>query len=415
MDAKLRAMQGPTPAFVTKLQRLPPEIVHQILDCLPLYKVLNLLAHRTPYVANCVLTHPQLKEVFQSLWGITQVLDCFVLFRDIRNFCRQPLNHIPVLTLHYSREARMSVPYSDLRDKLIDDMIDDIRDHLRLELHDIDLLRSSTGYPPPLDITFENHVNRWLWIKRAKERMNASKAAQWNKAADLLTSYPTLLKKTHDPSQGEPRRNTAHITNRFRGNAKRCLNDRRLVHPRNRPCVLGVDLIELVPYDRYLRLFLNTLPKHPPANDVDTLTSSFCNVNINLIEAFGTSSRNNGTTNQVQGESYNYPPNIASSLQTAMDGLFYVYTGSTELVIPRFRWIAARGPDFDDGGKVEVPKFCIDSKPHRWSLSEEFHRCPVKKRKPFDEREYRWLEAFAEVVAWMQEEFGSEALEGEDS
>ncbi|KAE9381199.1 hypothetical protein N431DRAFT_424790 [Stipitochalara longipes BDJ] len=417
MDAKLRAMQGPTPAFVMKLQRLPPEIVHQILDCLPLYKVLNLLAHRTPYAAKCVLTHPRLKEAFRSLWDINRILDCFILFRDIRIFCRQSLKDIFVLSLNYSMIGYDNVSNSNLMNVLIDKMIDDIRDHLRLELHDIDLLRSSTDYPPPLDVTFENLLNRWLWIKRAKERMNAAKADQWTKAADLLTAFPTLLKKTRDPSQGEPRINIAHITNRFRGNAKRCLNDRRLVHRRNKPCVPGVDLIELVPYDRYLWLFVNTIQKYPPANDTDALTASFHRLTLNLSEAMGTTLIQEGTTSQVQGESHfypSYPTDIISSIQTAMDGLFYVYTGSTMLVIPRFRWLTAKGPNFDDNDNVEAPRFFINPKPHRPNLPEDFHRCPVKKQKPFDDREYQWLEAFAKVVTWMQKEFGSGALEAVD-
>jgi len=410
MEAKIRAMQGPTPALVTKLQRLPPEIVHQILDCLSLYKLLNLLAHRTPYAAKCVLTHPQLKEVFRSMWDISRVLDCFVLFRDIRLFCRQSVKEVYPLSLNYSMLQYGNNSRDDLVDTVIDKMTDDVRDHLRLELHDIDLLRSSTDYPAPLDVTFESLLNRWLWIKRAKKRMNEAKADQWNKAADLLTSYPILLKKTHDPSQAGPRKNIAHITGRFRGNAKRCLNDIRLEHARDRPCVPRVDLIELVPYDRYLWYFLKMLQKHPPANDVDALAASLHNVTLSLNEAMAPSTIERRRLSQVQGESYDYPPTIITSLQVAMDGFFYIHTGSSLLVLPRVRWVTPKEP-FHADDVVEVPQMFVDPRPHRLRLPEEFHRCPVRKQMPFDEREYQWLEAFAIVVTWMQEGFGADSLE----
>jgi len=410
MDAEIRAMQGPTPGYVTKLQRLPPEIVHQILDRLPLYKVLNLLAHRTSYIAKCVLTHSQLKEIFRSLSEISRILDYFVLFRDIRIFCRQPVQELSVLALNYSIPQYSNIPRSDLLDTVIDKMTDDIRDHLRLDLHDIDLLRSSTDYPSPLDSAFQSLLNRWLWIKRAKKRMNAAKADQWNKAAELLTTYPTLLKKTLDPSQVGPRKNIAHITSRFRSNAKRCSNDIRLQHSRNRPCVPGVDLIELVPYDRYLSFFLVILQKYPPANYIDALVDSFYDVSLNLNEDMAPSSISDGPAGRVRKQSYQYASNILSDLQTAISGQLYIHTGSTLLVIPRFRWATPIRTQeiYDD---VKVPQIFIDPKPHQLNLPEKFHRCPVRKQKPFDEREYQWLEAFAKVVTWMQEEFGADALE----
>ncbi|KAH8770322.1 hypothetical protein BGZ57DRAFT_441715 [Hyaloscypha finlandica] len=413
MEAKIRALQGPTPAFVIKLQRLPLEIVHQILDCLPLFKVLNLLAHKTPYAEKCVLTHRYLGLVFKSPPDIASVIDYFLLFRDIRIFHRQTLKDNYLIALNYSMSGYEGPSNYDIIEPLIDEMISDIRGHLRLELPDIDLIRSSTDFPAPLDSSFNNLLNRWFWITDAKEKMNITKANQWNKAADLLEAYPAMLKKPLDPSQDGPRPNTAHIANRFRGNAKRCLRDRKLVHPRHRPqarwfpCVAGVDLIELVPYDRYLWVFLDTLKKHPPVGIMDDLSASLQSISLSLTEVMGTNPMPEGATGQMHGENYRYPPDTADNIRIAMDGLFYVYTGSTLLIVPRIHWPAAMEPDFDN--YVQNPRFFIDPKPHPATLPAEFHRCPVRECKPHDDREYKWLEAFLKALSWMQKEFGSSA------
>jgi hypothetical protein len=79
-------LQGPTSAFVNKLPRLPPEIVHQVLDNLTLFKVLHLLAQKSPYIKQCVLTHKHLGKLFQSALDITSVIDYFILLFDMRQF-----------------------------------------------------------------------------------------------------------------------------------------------------------------------------------------------------------------------------------------------------------------------------------------------------------------------------------------
>jgi hypothetical protein len=121
----------------------------------------------------------------------------------------------------------------------------------------------------------------------------------------------------------------------------------------------------------------------------------------------GTNPMPEGATGQMQGENYRYPPDTADNIRIAMDGLFYVYTGSTLLIVPRIHWPAAMEPDFDN--YVQNPRFFIDPKPHPANLPAEFHRCPVRECKPHDDREYKWLEAFLKAVSWMQKEFGSSA------
>lgn len=79
-----KALQDPTPAFVIKLQWLLPEIVHQILDQLPLFKALNLLGHKASCIKKFVISHCHLGNLFQSLADVASVLDHFLLLRDVR-------------------------------------------------------------------------------------------------------------------------------------------------------------------------------------------------------------------------------------------------------------------------------------------------------------------------------------------
>jgi hypothetical protein len=102
-------------------------------------------------------------------------------------------------------------------------------------------------------------------VKAAKLKLNASKARQLTIAADLMSEYPEklLLKKPGDPSQGH-RNNLVHIEHRFRKCVEKISRDRKIQHPSISWCYPGIDTIELVPYNRFLWTFLESLEKHPP-------------------------------------------------------------------------------------------------------------------------------------------------------
>jgi hypothetical protein len=205
---------------VAKLQKLPPEIGHQILNKLPLFKVLNLLAHKTPYVMKCAIGHCHLGRLFQSSADIASVIDSFLLLRDMRVFLRGKMRD-NILAFNYSMiRPRLQFNISDLHFGLVDV----IGSHLRLEPLDIEILRpyACGDYPASLDSSFANLLNQWLWVKPAKEKINIVKAGQWNKVADLLMTSPGnyMLKKPLDISQAGPTPKVAHVINTFRWNAK---------------------------------------------------------------------------------------------------------------------------------------------------------------------------------------------------
>jgi hypothetical protein len=214
-----------------------------------------------------------------------------------------------------------------------------------------------------------------------------------SKVADLMVMYPSMLKMPLEPSQNGPRPNIAHVINKFRVNSISSLKDRKLVTspPLGRHCTLGVDLIQLVPYDRSLWLILETLEKHPPLDAMEGTEVSLRN--FALAEAIGTSQTLN-TMSETPREKFRYLSDIASNIKIGMEGLFYVYTGLLLLEIPRIQWPAE-----------QKPRFHVETKPHAENIPANLHRCPMKKRKPHDEREYVWLEAFLKVVTWIEKEF----------
>lgn len=149
-------------------------------------------------------------------------------------------------------------------------------------------------------------------------------------------------------------------------------------------CYKGVDCIELVPYDKYLWLFLDTIREYPP-EDEDQLQ----NVE-GLLDKL--------TMHGSLGKQFRYPDKIATSIDVVNNGLFKVFTGSPLLFVPRIDWDRISWPV-----RAAKPIFFIDTQPHPSTFPEELHRCACRKVMTYDEREYEWLRAFLEVVTWMED------------
>lgn len=229
---------------------------------------------------------------------------------------------------------------------------------------------------------------RWNWMRDAKEALNAEKALHWTRAADLISAYPgkLKLKKPKDPGQGAPRPNTAHIANGLRQTARKISNDRIILYDYNKSCGGAGELI-LVPYDRYLRLFLENLTRrHSIDGEINANTFNFENISLHDKKS---------ATDEAIVTPYECPEDIAASLKVVMAGLFHVYTGSPLRIVPRIDWT----PNLTSDGMniVQSPRFiAADIKPAG------MHLCPVKRRAPHDAQELDWLEAFMKVVTWME-------------
>jgi hypothetical protein len=227
---------------------------------------------------------------------------------------------------------------------------------------------------------------RWDWIKQGKLVLNATKAEQINRVADMIADYPRRLrlKKPLDPSQDGPRPNTGHIVNSFRGAAKRVMKDRHVNHWYPVRCCKGVECIEVIPYDKYLWLFLDTIKRYPPADEEQDVEAFL--EKLALDETLATNK-------------FEYPEKVASAISIVMKGLVNVYTGSPLLLVRRIDW----NPPTSDSSEPSKPIFYVETKPHPPDLPNEVHRCPVRKVMAYDEQEYEWLRAFLNVVTWMED------------
>ncbi|KAF4632656.1 hypothetical protein G7Y89_g5478 [Cudoniella acicularis] len=384
----------PLKAAYRNLSRLPPETIHQIIDDLPIVNVLKILSHNDAYLNDCILSHIGYQKILPSLVEAADMTEYFILHREICQFLNKALagEQSPCGSSYmyqtYAKASRHS------RDNLQENLRNGFKNQINATVGLNDVQKAILApygpqqYPIVLGDSYQNLVTLWKWTKSAILNINAVKAQQRNKIADLISKYPgkIMLKKPQDPSQAGPRFNTEHISKWFRDAAKRSLQNRKIPKKGTGRCYHALELIELIPYDRCLWSFLGTLERYPPENPELDFTEEFQKMSLDGKEKLL--------------KTYKYPEEIAAKLKVVMDGLMYVYTRSPLLVIPRIRW-----PTKEEVGVplYKKPFFFVDTTPHDRDGSDEAHQCFGRRIRPHDEREYEWLEGFLEVLAWMEE------------
>lgn len=209
--------------------------------------------------------------MFPAPTDAASVVELFILHRQICKLASQPLSgkNSPagdsVLLRNISISAVRISP-SNLRNNLIW--------HIRRSLEfsalpEVILSPYASGRLPELwHDRCADFRARWEWFENAIRKINKAKADQQRVLAELMSEspYKYMLKKTLDPSQDGPRPNTAHISNNFRSRAEKIMRNTKITrfeHWGPKACFSGVDLIEMVPYDRYLQLFMTFMKQHP--------------------------------------------------------------------------------------------------------------------------------------------------------
>lgn len=78
------------------LSKLPREVVHQILDNMTVFQVLQLASclEDPTYLDECILGHSQYQHLFASQQDLTEIRDLFIVFYDIRSSLN--MEHAPV-------------------------------------------------------------------------------------------------------------------------------------------------------------------------------------------------------------------------------------------------------------------------------------------------------------------------------
>ncbi|KAF7863822.1 hypothetical protein EAF04_006787 [Stromatinia cepivora] len=397
------------PVVVRNLQKLPREIVHEIMNDLPVIKILSVLSWRLPYLDQCVITHINYGRVFRSQNDVSHAIKHYTLYREICWFRRWPPADASSV---FAMSCQMLIKNWLPLDLMISNMSRKIRAGLYINAHDLDLLLKHRGSirPRTEDTGIQSRGQPlnlkkcwiyWNWIKETKLRLNKLKSQELRFSAGLVEKYPRILKRPLDPSQGAPRPNTTHNVVMFERLAVRSLSDRNLYHYWNHnQCKPGTDLIQLVPYDRYLWLLLETLAKYPIDSEVTGLEENLARVSLQNEEQgrdlgdteLSVVSKNKPTVLQ-------YPENIAENLRTVLEGLMYIYT-EPPLNVPRIQW----GPTGNSSSSEKWPKFLVDKGRHEHAQIK--HMCMNWNVRPHDEREYEWLVAFLKAVTWIELNIG---------
>ncbi|KAF7911128.1 uncharacterized protein EAF01_002636 [Botrytis porri] len=408
MDSNVWSIPWPRelPVVVRCLQKLPREIVHQVSSDLPVIKILSILSWQLPYLDECVLSHIVYGRLFSSQDEISHALNHYKLYREICWFYRWPPADAQSV---FARSPQMLLSKWVSLDLLISKMRRLIRAGLNINDDDFDLLvkcgrpllcNTDVGFDENESfLNLKNCWNHWNWIKHAKVRLNKRKSDQIRFSANLMEKYPRVLKRPLDPSQGAPRPNTTHTVVMLERLAMRTLRDRNLSHywDRNQSLYMsGRYIIELVPYDRYLRLLLDTLAKYPLDVEVTGLEESLANVSLhNSGQGITLENTESATISQIDPDDFKYPDYIAAGLKVVLKGLMYIYT-EPPLTIPRIQYESLG----NDNSSEKWPRFFVDKGVNIHPHFE--HPCENQQIRPHDKREYEWLAAFVEVVTWIE-------------
>jgi len=201
-----RIPPSPLPATLRTLSKLPREIVHQILDDIPLIKALKILSHNDKVLVACILTHIKYKYLFQTAEEAANTTEYFILHQEICRFRNQALTgpHSPSGGSYLSQNiAMLTHPFRNF----------DLKSHLITQIQvSVSVARLeqeilSPYAPRPYQMLFNTRIAdlraRWEWIKEATVKINETKSKQQQFIAHLLTEYPgkVMLKKALDPSQ----------------------------------------------------------------------------------------------------------------------------------------------------------------------------------------------------------------------
>lgn len=316
------ALRRPT-SFALNLKRLPTELVHQVIEELPLFRVLQILAHKETHLNNCVLSHKLWRKLFTNAEDITSVIDVFILFVEICRFTASPMAWPDSILALGSSSPRLG---RDIRASHVETHLNEaIKSALPQNKKEMYMLKTHATTPYP---GHRSQVAiRWKWVKEAKRSLNKAKSRQLITAADLMAQFPEklMLKKPLDPSQGAPRTNLKHIENALRFRASKALKNRQLLFQFWRAwsrCREAIDNIELVPYDRYLWFFLEMLEEHPTAEE-------------NSLDAIVMKLSISPDAKQSKNPAYDYPLEIAAEIEKVLKGISFVYVRSPLVVIDR--------------------------------------------------------------------------------
>lgn len=253
------------------LCRLPRELVHQILDDLPLLKILQLIASQkdSTYLRECLLGQQHLQIIFPTMEHLVHIQNMFALYYEIGSILHCSLDipptSFPIISMLASRGSL--VTYSFLRHYLqkkltawLDIAIQYTNVLGQRGRHRLGQYFEQRAHRDWHDPSYSGNNRLWIALKFELCKEVDIKVDQLYRLAQIVEFWPTKVKKSSDPSQ-KPRSNFQHLTNQMGLYARVWARKPDVVLRRD--YLFNSDLFPLVPYDDCLNLFLNTLEEYP--------------------------------------------------------------------------------------------------------------------------------------------------------
>ncbi|KAL9123136.1 MAG: hypothetical protein Q9187_000325 [Circinaria calcarea] len=426
---------APIPYIIHDLNRLPRELVYKILDDLPLYQILKLLVRNDPYVSSCIQNHIYYRTLFSSD-DVSAVKTSFVLWFDIVQRNHQDHHHIipVILEQTYASVPRTSLPTLETLQAKIDDSIANMLFVREPQLAIIDALeRSGRAVRLPENLDTDCNENRWLWMKAQQQALNDVKSAQLYRLADLLFTYPHMLKKTSDPGEGA-RSNFAHIINRLHREGLRVQKDWifrknfcRLKNLEDIPPIWSYgkkpkpgesvtirshlklhgaylfdsDELPLVPIQKYRQFFRRTLLQNPPLR-CTTAEKEEIGETTSIVDEISSLLK---TLNWIRPQ-YPQQTKAPAPAPPSRPPTLHAYPAT---IVQDLRTVLV---GLRDGHQKRQPHLY-------WRKSLPLRRDPLKvefRLFPHEERQLKWLEAVCRCCGYMEEMVqgvGARSKEGE--
>ncbi|OCK83118.1 hypothetical protein K432DRAFT_195806 [Lepidopterella palustris CBS 459.81] len=285
-------------SIISRLCRLPPELIEGILIELPTSAVIE-LSKSSPYVAECLRESPSWRHLFKSQESIEEIQQFFGVFLEFHNLiCYKPFQHGLIhchVDLQLSYRHTASRNWSRRLDPIAD-LYDDLKSFLRNVFSKVNiwtreqqLERIGQFSPTPLDwpyhywyTTFNlrdpsrTDVDRMkqciTQFRTAEDSFNAFISSNLHALAKFLSACEAKMRGLSQSSPA-PRKDILPIINYLFRETGESLKS-RVLDPGGFARYFGDSAHSLaLPYDQSLVLLLQVLTDHPLKRGVDNFSS----------------------------------------------------------------------------------------------------------------------------------------------
>lgn len=331
------------------LLNLPNDISRQVLNDVPLYRVLAMAASLDgtkdgQSFKGLLLSLSLQKTFFRDEEYLTYMINLYKFYREVLQSASRyteklsdPKESPLAMNLGLGSESFLDAPrWEDERAKQRDWLFYEIYLVL-LSFNWIDIFppvaeKPKTSYYGPARSQdprlFDHYKEYCQTIKERHFRWANKRLAQIQMLVDIFREYPTYLKKTSDPGF-EARSNHAHIIIQLESCAKKYRKDLLRKRYLRRECYLyQYDHLPLIPLDKYLHLFIHTLARYPyecSSSDPDNSSRPHLEAENLNIPGLLISSDN-------PSKSLVYPTYIRYEIDRVIEGLAYVYSTSNQVI-----------------------------------------------------------------------------------